>query len=180
MLDQITPLILTYNEAPNIARTLGELRWARDIVLVDSYSEDETVEIACGFPNVRVLQRKFDTHAAQWNFGLKETGIDAEWILALDADYVLTSELVDELSSLAPASGTDACQVSFTYCIDGRALRSGVYPPVTVLYRRALGGYLQDGHTHRLVLNGELGGEIQTLRSRILHDDRKSLSRWFE
>ena len=49
MLDQITPLILTYNEAPNIGRTLEQLTWARDIVVVDSFSTDDTVEIASSF-----------------------------------------------------------------------------------------------------------------------------------
>src|SRR5436853_2457479 len=84
MLDSITPLILTYNEAANIGRTLEQLRWARDIVVVDSFSDDETVEIAGSFPHVRVFQRKFDNHGAQWNFGLSETGIATEWVLALD------------------------------------------------------------------------------------------------
>lgn len=46
MMEQITPLILTCNEAPNIGRTLERLTWARDIVVVDSFSNDETVEIA--------------------------------------------------------------------------------------------------------------------------------------
>jgi hypothetical protein len=55
-------------------------------------------------------------------------------------------------------------------------LRSGVYPPVTVLYRKALAEYTQDGHTQRL----ELRGEVEMLRSPLLHDDRKSLQRWFE
>ena len=52
MLDQITPLILTYNEAPNIGRTLAALAWARDIVVVDSFSDDETLEIASSFSQV--------------------------------------------------------------------------------------------------------------------------------
>lgn len=176
MLDQITPLILTYNEAPNIGRTLEQLRWAHDIVVVDSFSDDDTLDIVSTFPNARVVQRKFDNHGAQWNFGRKETGIETEWVLALDADYVLTSELVDELRSLRPVVETNGYQARFTYCINGRPLRGGVYPPVTVLYRRASGDYRQDGHTHRLVLDGS----IETLRSRILHDDRKTLSRWFE
>src|ERR1043166_10204756 len=75
MLDQITPLILTYNEAPNIARALAGLSWAKEIVLVDSFSDDETVAIAKSFANVRVLQRVFDNHRNQWEFGLKETRI---------------------------------------------------------------------------------------------------------
>ena len=176
MLDSITPLILTFNEAPNIGRTLEQLRWAPDIVVVDSFSDDETVELARSFPRVRVFQRKFDKHEAQWNFGLSETGIATEWVLALDADYVLTPEFVDELGVLKPLAKTSGYQARFTYCIAGRRLRSGVYPPVTVLYRKAGAAYSQDGHTHRLLLKGD----VDAMTARILHDDRKPLSRWFE
>lgn len=176
MHSEITPLILTFNEAPNIGRVLERLGWARDIVVVDSFSDDETVAIAKSFPQVRVLQRKFDNHAAQWNFGLKETGISTEWVLALDADYILTPEFVDELKGLEPPTETRGYQARFTYCINGRPLRSGVYPQVTVLYQKAFAEYSQDGHTHRLELKGEVG----TIGARILHDDRKPLKRWFE
>ena len=100
MLDRITPLILTFNGVPNIARTLEQLRWARDIVVIDSFSDDETLEIVSRYPQARVLQRKFDSFAAQCNFGLRETGIESEWVLSLDADYVLTPELIEELASL--------------------------------------------------------------------------------
>ena len=51
MLDQITPLILTYNEAPNIVRSLGALSWAKDIVVVDSFSDDDTIAIAKSVPD---------------------------------------------------------------------------------------------------------------------------------
>jgi glycosyltransferase involved in cell wall biosynthesis len=176
MIELITPLILAFNEAPNIGRVLERLGWARDIVVVDSFSDDETVAIAKSFPQVRVLQRKFDNHAAQWNFGLRETGISTEWVMALDADYVLTPEFIDELKALEPGSQTRGFQARFTYCINGRPLRSGVYPPVTVLYRKAGAEYSQDGHTHRLVLKGDL----EAIGAPILHDDRKPLGRWFE
>jgi glycosyltransferase involved in cell wall biosynthesis len=176
MIENITPLILTYNEAPNIGRTLEQLRWAHDIVVVDSFSDDETLEIVSGFPQCRVFQRKFDNHAAQWTFGLSETGISTSWVMAMDADYILTSDFVDELRALQPAPKTNGYQARFAYCINGRPLRSGVYTPATVLYRRSLAKYTQDGHTQRLVLDGE----VEALRSRILHDDRKPLSRWFE
>jgi glycosyltransferase involved in cell wall biosynthesis len=176
MIEAVTPLILTFNEAPNIGRVLERLDWAREIVVVDSFSDDETVAIAKSFPQVRVLQRKFDNHAAQWNFGLRETGISTEWVMALDADYVLTPEFIDELKALEPTSRTRGFQARFTYCINGRPLRSGVYPSVTVLYQKAFAEYSQDGHTHRL----ELTGEVETIGARILHDDRKPLGRWFE
>src|ERR1051325_2437051 len=100
MLDQITPLILTYNEAPNIARTLKSVSWAKDVVVIDSFSNDATVEISTSFSQVRLFQRRFDFHRNQWEFGLRETGIATPWVLALDADYVVSNELTTELAHL--------------------------------------------------------------------------------
>ena len=175
MLDHITPLILTYNEAPNIARALASLSWAKDIVLVDSFSDDDTVGIASSFPRVRIVQRAFDSHRNQWEFGLRETAVATPWVLALDADYVLSDELIAELKNLQPSCETAGYRANFIYCIKGTRLNSGIYPPVTVLYRREAATYIQDGHTQRVTLEGP----IELLRSPIFHDDRKSLKRWF-
>jgi glycosyltransferase involved in cell wall biosynthesis len=175
MLDQITPLILTYNEAPNIARALASLSWANDIVLVDSFSDDDTVEIASSFPGVRIFQRAFDSHRNQWEFGLRGTAIATPWVLALDADYVLSDELISELGNLQPPHETAGYRANFIYCIKGKKINSGIYPPVTILYRREAASYIQDGHTQRVALDGS----IEFLRSPMFHDDRKSLKRWF-
>lgn len=174
MLNQITPLILTFNEAPNIGRTLDRLSWAKDIVIVDSMSTDETRAIASRYPAVRVFERAFTTHAEQWNFGLQHTGIKTEWVLALDADFVMTDEAIREITTLSPPPAVAGYRVSFTYCINGQPLRSGVYPPVTVLYRRAAAVYEQDGHTQRV----RVDRLVMPLSSRIFHDDRKPLSQW--
>ncbi|MBV9926096.1 MAG: glycosyltransferase family 2 protein [Acidobacteria bacterium] len=176
MLEQITPLVLTYNEAPNIGRTLERLSWARDIVVVDSFSSDETLEIVSRFPQARVFQRKFDSHEAQWNFALNETGVSTEWVLALDADYMLTPASVEELRSLKPGADVNGYSAKFTYCIEGRPLRGSAYPPVTVLYRRAKAFYRQDGHTQRIVVDGSVG----ELSVPIMHDDRKPLAHWLQ
>lgn len=173
-MNDITGLILTFNEAPNIARTLGQLSWLRDIVVVDSMSTDGTAEIAAAFPNVRIVKRLFTTHAEQWNFGLEQTGIATEWVLALDADYVLTDRVSHEIQALQPDPAVSGFAASFDYCIDGQPLRGTAYPPVTVLYRRARGRYEQDGHTQRV----RLDGEVRPLAARIQHDDRKSLGHW--
>jgi glycosyltransferase involved in cell wall biosynthesis len=170
----ITGLILTFNEAPNIARTLGQLSWLRDIVIVDSMSTDGTAAIAAAFPNVRVFTRAFTSHADQWTFGLEQTGMATEWVLALDADYFLSDGLSRELQALQPDAAVSGFEASFDYCIDGQPLRGAAYPPVTVLYRRTRGRYEQDGHTQRV----RLDGEVRSLTARIRHDDRKALSHW--
>lgn len=170
----ITPLILTFNEAPNIARTLERLSWARDLVVVDSGSTDATREILARYPQVRVFERPFTTHAEQWNFALQSTSIVTDWVLALDADFVLSQELVEELAALEPAPDTAGYLASFIYCIGGRALRGAAYPPVVVLFRRAGALYLQDGHTQRV----RCGGRVEHLKARIAHDDRKPIGHW--
>jgi glycosyltransferase involved in cell wall biosynthesis len=172
--DSITPVILTFNEAANIGRTMEKLHWAKDIVIVDSLSSDDTLSIIAGFPMVRVFQRKFESHFSQWNFALKETGITTDWVLALDADYILTEEFIDELKSLDSDTNTMGFRANFIYCVYGYRLGGSVYPPVTVLFRRAQAAYRQDGHTQRLMVDGD----IRNLNSSILHDDRKSLSQW--
>ena len=176
MLSKITPVILTYNEVPNICRTLDMLKWATDIVIMDSFSTDGTVELLKKYPQVRLFQRVFDTHANQWNFAINETGVKTEWVLALDADYLLTGDFVKELDVMELKSGPEAYKASFRYCVWGETLSGTLYPPVTVLYEREKAGYIQDGHTQRLQIDGDIG----YLTSVILHDDRKPLSSWLQ
>jgi glycosyltransferase involved in cell wall biosynthesis len=173
-LDDITPIILTYNEEPNIGRVLSQLAWAREIVVVDSHSVDRTQEIAREFSNVRLVVHHFESHAAQWLYALRDTGIATEWVLVLDSDYIVPAELVRELETLAPDDRTAGYEARFRYCVLGRALPRSIYPPRIVLSRRGRSTFYQDGHTQRLAVNGDIG----RLRNAIDHDDRKSLDAW--
>ncbi len=174
MLEEITPLILTYNEAPNIARTLQKLTWAKRIVVIDSYSNDETLEILQTYPQVEIFQNKFESFASQCNYGL--TKITSEWVLSLDADYILTDELIEEIKALPKDPKVDSYIVRFKYCIYGYPLRGTLYPPRKVLYRGNKAVYMEDGHAHRVCLNGN----YDNLNSYIDHDDRKPLDRWLK
>jgi glycosyltransferase involved in cell wall biosynthesis len=170
-LEDITPLILTYNEEPNLSRTLSRLAWAREVVVLDSASTDATREIAAQFPNVRFEVRAFDDHTTQWNFGVDACRSD--WVLALDADYVLGIGFEEELKQLDGAE--NAYDAGFRYLIFGQALRGSLYPPRAVLFARSCCRYVQDGHTQLLQIKGTLGH----LKTKIDHDDRKPLTRWF-
>jgi glycosyltransferase involved in cell wall biosynthesis len=173
-MDRIDVLILTFNEEANIARTLDALVAFPSVVILDSGSTDATLAIAARYPNVRVCTRRFDTHAAQWNHGIHACGLEAEWVLALDADYVLPPALVREIRGLEPTPVVWGYRARFKYCIEGRPLTGSLYPPVTILYRREGAIYEQDGHTQRV----RAGGQVNALATPVLHDDRKPLGRW--
>jgi glycosyltransferase involved in cell wall biosynthesis len=173
LLHEITPMILTFNEEANIGRTLAKLTWAKRILIIDSGSTDRTLEIIHQFPQAEVVQRNFDTAAAQCNFGLSH--VDSRWVLSLDADYVLSDALIPEIAALQPARDVQGFWARFVYQIFGKSLRASLYPPRAVLYRRAVAAYVDEGHTQRVRINGE----VQTLINPIFHDDRKSISRWY-
>ncbi len=170
-LDDITPMILTFNEDCNLRDTLSRLTWARQILIVDSFSTDKTLEIAGQFPQVKVLQRKFDHFAEQCNFGL--TQVKTPWVLSLDADYKCSEAFSDEIKNL---DGTLAgYQARFLYGIYGKPLRAALYPPRIVLYSPTNARYHRDGHSHRVTIEGSIGW----IAVPILHDDWKPLTQWF-
>jgi glycosyltransferase involved in cell wall biosynthesis len=170
-----TALILTYNEEENIGRTLGAVSWINEVVIIDSGSTDRTLELArSAHPNVRIVQRTFDTHAKQWNFGLSQ--IQTPWVLTLDADYEVSAALADEIKKLQLDENVTGYEAHFEYRIYGRRLRSSVYPPRVVLFRTDRATYFDDGHTQRL----RTEGLIKSLTGLIYHDDRKPMSHWFQ
>ena len=173
-LDQITPLLLTYNEEINISRTLAGLRWAHRIVVVDSFSSDATVDLLKDYPQVEVVQRAFDSFAEQCNFGLKL--ITTPWCLSLDADHGITSEFQAELIEVVAGASADVVAVltPFLYCVYGRPLYGTLLPPRFNLLRPDGGHYVDDGHAHRFLP----AGRTLVMCQPILHDDRKPLTRW--
>ncbi len=173
MSSDVTVLIITFNEAPNIGRCLERLTWASRVLVLDSFSPDETVSIALRFPNVEVLSRKFESFADQCNFGLSH--ITTAWVLSIDCDYMLSESFFQEALSLVKSGYQAGWHARFRYCIHGRPLRSTLYPTRCVLYRREAAFYENEGHGHRIRISGSVG----LMESMIDHDDRKPLSRWF-
>ncbi|HEX7809912.1 MAG TPA: glycosyltransferase family 2 protein [Thermoanaerobaculia bacterium] len=170
----VTPVILTYNEAPNIGRTLDALRWADRVVVVDSGSADATESIARQFPNVAWFTRPFDSHQAQWTYAIRETGIDTEYVLALDADYRVPPAFVDECRMRFVPGGYDGGIASFDYEVLGRTLMGSVYPSKPVIFRPAHLRIEQPGHSQEM----RVDGKTYVFEAHLVHDDRKPVSRF--
>jgi glycosyltransferase involved in cell wall biosynthesis len=172
MLDQITPMIITFNEIANIQRVLDALHWAKSVLVIDSGSTDGTLDVLAGDPRVRVVTRAFDSFAQQCNFGL--THITSPYVMSMDADYVVTPELVAELAAITPQPTDCGFRTAFTYCVHGRPLRGTLYPPRITVYRPDMAHYIDVGHAHQL----QPQGAVRDLSAHIRHDDRKPIRRW--
>ena len=174
MLAEIVPVILTWNEAANIGRALAALRWAKRVVVLDSGSSDASRRIACEFANVDWQQRPFDSHAAQCNYALDQLVGDTAWVFFMDADYMVTEALREEMAGLTPADDVSGYRISFRYCVDGVPLTGTLYPPRVSLFRPERGRYVQEGHAHLL----EVQGRVLDLSAPMWHDDRKPRARF--
>ena len=175
----ISILILTLNEEQNLPRCLDSVAWSDDVLVVDSFSTDRTVEIARS-KGARVLQNQFEDFARQRNFGLREGKLKHEWVLHLDADEVVTPELRQELLAVVSQAGHDAYRVASKMMFQGRWLKySGLYPSYQVRFgRHEKLNFQQVGHGQRESL---ASGSVGTLCEPLLHYSfSKGLADWIE
>ena len=170
----VTPMVITYDEEPNIARMLDSLRWARRVVVLDSGSTDATRAIAERYPNVAFFTRPFDDFKTQTDHGIQATGIDTDYVLALDADMAVPPAFVAELEQHFLGKGYAGALVPFEYWVLGRPLLGSLYPSMYRLFRPSAGRVIQVGHGHKF----EVDGPTYRFRARLRHDDRKSLDWW--
>ncbi|WP_170429444.1 glycosyltransferase family 2 protein [Ruegeria arenilitoris] len=175
---QLTVVILTFNEERHIARAIGSIRGiAERIVVVDSGSNDRTVEIARGF-GVEVLSNPWRNHATQFNWALDQLDDKTQWVLRLDADEVVSEKLADQISaaiSSAPET-TDGFTVGRRMCFLGRPIRHGGLFPMAILrlFRHGKGRCEDRWMDEHIMVDGDTG----ILTGELLDDNLNSLSWW--
>ena len=122
----LAAVVLTHNEAPNIRHCLESVRGLGEIFVVDSGSDDGTVEIAREYTE-SIHTHPYANHASQWAWALDNLPLTAEWVLALDADFTVTPELrariAAEIANL-PAS-IAGVYVRHRYVFGGNLIRFG-------------------------------------------------------
>jgi len=168
--------IITHNEEQNLPRTLASIAWAHEIIVVDSGSIDNTLEIARSF-NARIIERAWQGFAAQKNFAIAEcTG---DWILSLDADEELTPELQQEIRRLFTEPPlADAFFIRRRNLFLGRWIkRGGFYPdPKLRLFRRGAAQF-EDRPVHETIA---FQGETAILDNDLIHHAYPTLSTYTE
>ena len=116
----ISAIIMTRNEAGNLPECLASVAWADEVLVVDSFSTDETVAIA-EQAGARVVQHPFANYAAQRNYAQAQAAHN--WVLFIDADERVSTELRDEITALAAAGELgryNAYHIQRVHLISGR------------------------------------------------------------
>jgi glycosyltransferase involved in cell wall biosynthesis len=138
----IAIVVLTYNESLHLPRALKHIEgFAREIFVVDSYSTDGTVEIAQEH-GAHVLQHPFQNQAKQFEWALENAPITADWVMRLDADEVIESDLANEIVARLPQLPADVTGVNLNRktIFQGKFIRHGGRYPLVLLriWRRGM------------------------------------------
>lgn len=176
----ITVLILTYNEELHIKRCIESVKSvAKDIFIVDSFSNDKTIEIAEKL-RAKVFKNKWENnHAKQFNWGLENLPIKTEWILRLDADEYLTPELINEIKEKLPTIDKNISGIILkrrVYFMDKWIKHGGYYPTYLLrLWRYGSGKFEERWMDEHVKL--EFGNTI-TLKNDFIDDNLNNLTWW--
>lgn len=146
MLD-LTVIILTKNEEKNIEKCINSFNGiSKRFVVVDSYSDDTTKEICERLSikyNISFYERSFISHADQFNWALKNTQLNTNWIMRIDADEEMTKELIEEFENKIPTLDESVSGVFLNrriYFMNKWIKYGGMYPiKVLRLFRRNKG-----------------------------------------
>jgi glycosyltransferase involved in cell wall biosynthesis len=123
----LSVIVITWNEEKNIRRCLESVRWADEIILVDSFSTDRTQELARSFTR-KIFQHEFDGDIPQRQRGFREAS--GEWLLYLDADEEVSEELGAQIRGvIGTPGGADGYYLSRRSKIFGKWIQHGGWSP---------------------------------------------------
>jgi len=174
----VSVLICTRNEARNLKACLESVAWAGDLVVLDSFSDDDTVNIARRL-GARVVQRPFDNFSAHKNWALDHLDFAHDWVLIIDADERVSPALAQEIAAAVARPG-EVCGYYLArqnfFC--GKWIRHGGWFPDYNLRLLKLGrGRYESRLVHEHVLLDVPAGYLE---NPLVHHDYKGLERYFD
>jgi glycosyltransferase involved in cell wall biosynthesis len=173
---KVSAVIITHNESRNLRRTLAQLNWCDEILLVDSHSTDDTAAIGEEF-RCRVLFKTFEGYGAQKRYAVSQAKND--WVLCIDADEVLSEALVREI--MIEFSKGPSClgyRLPMNLVFLGREFRYGKESQryFMRLFNRQAGNF-NEATVHEKI---ELEGKVGRMQNKILHYSYGSLQQWID
>jgi glycosyltransferase involved in cell wall biosynthesis len=176
-MDKITAIIPTFNEEVHIKDAIESVLWCDEVIVVDSFSKDKTVEIVKSYPQVRLLEHAYEHSAAQKNWTIPQAS--HPWIFLLDADERPTPELVTEIKEVVKR-GTKFSGFWIyrrNHFMGKKINYSGWQSDKVIrLFKRDECSY-QNKHVHAEV---ESKGEISVLKNTLIHYTYKDFNTYMQ
>lgn len=165
--EKLSGLIITFNEEKNIQEILADFSICDEIIVVDSFSSDQTIFLAQQNPKVKIIQHAFEDFTKQRNIALEAATND--WVLFLDGDERITPELRQEIiSELNKAHKKEAYYFFRQFYFAGKSVNfSGTQNDKNFrLFRKSKCRYIGDKKVHETL---EVKGETAILKNKLLH-----------
>ncbi|MDI6050232.1 glycosyltransferase family 2 protein [Flavobacterium sp. XS2P24] len=163
----LSVLIITLNEENQMKALLANLDFADEIIVVDSFSSDNTEAICKSFGKVKFIQNKFENYSSQRNFAIEQAKND--WILFLDADERLTPELKNEILNTIRFNKTYAAFFFYrTFMFKNRVLHfSGLQTDkIFRLFDKNFAKYTTDRLVHEKLT---VTGKTDVFKNKLIH-----------
>lgn len=173
---KISVVIITKNEQDNLPYCLENVKWADEIIVVDSGSTDTTVDIAKRF-GAKIFEKKWEGYGIQKNFAIDNA--ENDWVLSIDADEIISPELQNEIKKIIKNDSDCASfKIPRKLIFQGKFLRwGGCYPDYQIrLFRKGKAKFNLDLVHEKLVVDDKIG----RLKNSIEHHSYKNLSDYFE
>ncbi|MHC2995253.1 MAG: glycosyltransferase family 2 protein [Candidatus Atribacteria bacterium] len=174
----ISVIILTYNEEKNIEKCLKSIyEWVSEILIVDSYSTDKTLELAKKYTD-KIYQHTFEDYGKQRNWAQESLPIKHEWILHIDADERVTSELAEEIKNVLKdvPNNVNGFLIKKRTFFMGRWIKHGGHYPVyhLRLFRKKKGRCEDRKYDQHFICEGK----ILKLKNDIFEENNINISEW--
>ena len=164
---QLSALIITYNEEKHIKEVLQEIDFADEIIIIDSFSNDNTVKIVNTFPKAKLIQNEFIDYSSQRNFAIECA--QNPWILFIDADERFTTELKDEvIETIQQSEAASAYLFYRIFMFKNSKINFSGWQTDKIfrLFQKDKAGYVTERLVHeKLKVNGKIG----RLKNKLIH-----------
>jgi glycosyltransferase involved in cell wall biosynthesis len=163
----ISVLIITLNEESQMKALLADLDFADEIIVVDSFSTDNTEVICKSFENVKFIQNRFENYSSQRNFAISQAKND--WVLFLDADERLTSELKNEILVTVKTNQKHAAFLFLrTFMFENKVLHFSGWQTDKIfrLFNKSFAKYKPEKLVHEKL---EVIGKTGTFKNKLIH-----------
>jgi glycosyltransferase involved in cell wall biosynthesis len=172
----LSAIVLTLNEQRHIGACLDSLQWTDDRLVFDSFSQDQTVEIAKQH-GARVIQNPFKNYAQQRNDALAAVAGMADWVIFVDADERCTLELADEIRHTLATPKHDVYSVPRHNFLFGKLTKgAGWYPDFQArLFRVGKVGFDPTREVHEVA---QVDGEMGYLHNVLIHYNYDDLNQF--